>query len=157
MRDDPCAIMETAQRLKAKINRLMEPLAQAEGLTILQCLVLTLLDQGELSVGALSAQTHMGQANTSTLCKKLAHGGYITRTRDPRDARTVLLALTDQGREALGRIHAGLRRYMQAMDSLSPELLGELLRGVRAADILMDHLIEQSEGARNHAEISQHP
>lgn len=148
MRDDPYIIMETGQRLKAKVNRLIEPLAQAEGLTILQGFVLTLLERGEMTVGALSAQTHMGQANTSTLCKKLAHAGYITRTRSPRDARTVILALTDRGREALEHFRAGMQRYMQTLDSASPALLEELLRGIRAADILLDQLIEQSEGAQ---------
>lgn len=157
MPNDSLLVMETFERLKGKMNRLVEPLAQAEGLTFLQGYVLAMLGQGEMSVGALSSRTKMGQANTSTLCKKLEQAGYLIRTRSSRDERTVLLSLTERGRAAQEHMQMGMKRYQQALETFSPELMAELLRGVRAADLMMDYLLNQNEGAKNHAEAIQYP
>lgn len=148
MPNDSLLVMETFERLKGKMNRLVEPLAQAEGLTFLQGYVLVMLGQGEMSVGALSSRTNMGQANTSTLCKKLERAGYLVRTRSPRDERTVLLSLTERGRVACEHLQMGMKRYQRALDGFPPELMAEVLRGVRAADLLMDYLLNLDEGAQ---------
>ena len=83
------------QRLKGKMTRLLEPVLQGEGLTLLQGYVLLLLDRsGGLTVGALSQETGMSQGNTSNLCKRLECSGYLERARDFRDERVVTLSLT---------------------------------------------------------------
>lgn len=148
MQEDSIVMMDRFQRLKVKLNRLVEPLAQTEGLTTLQGYVLTLIGRGEMSVGALSLQTGMGQANTSTLCKKLEQGGYITRTRGPKDERTVLLNLTERGRKAFLQIQNGIEGYKRELDAVSPEGFAEVLRGICTAEKLIDHLLDQIEGAQ---------
>lgn len=66
-----------------------------------------LLAQEEtMTISALSERAQMGQANTSTLCKKLERSGYLTRTRGEQDERIVTLALTGDGRQALDRTGA---------------------------------------------------
>ena len=96
------ATVEVFQRLKGKMTRLLELALQDERLTPLQGYVLMLLAQEEtMTISALSERAQMGQANTSTLCKKLERSGYLTRTRGEQDERIVTLALTGDGRQAL--------------------------------------------------------
>ncbi len=140
MCDRGLVIMEVFQRLKGKMARLIEPLVQSEGLTPLQGYVLLLLEQEELTVGALSERTHMGQANTSTLCKKLERGGYLVRTRSDRDERIVTLSLSDRGRQALERIGERLSRYYDMLEQLPHPVKEDIRRGIEAADYAMDYL-----------------
>ena len=140
MCDRGLVIMETFQRLKGKMARLIDPLVQSEGLTPLQGYVLLLLEQGELTVGALSERTNMGQANASTLCKKLERGGYLVRTRSVKDERIVTLSLSERGREALEHIGAGLGRYYDMLEQLPDPVKEDIRRGIDAADYAMDYL-----------------
>ena len=132
------------QRLKGKMTRLLEPVLQGEGLTLLQGYVLLLLDRsGQLTVGALSENTNMGQANASTLCKKLERGGYLIRTRSEKDERIVNLSLTDKGRQALERVEERISQYYGSLERL-PAWVGEdIRRGIEAADYAMDYLQNQ--------------
>lgn len=143
MPDQGLAIMEVFQRLKGKMARLIDPLVQSEGLTPLQGYVLLLLEQGELTVGALSERTQMGQANTSTLCKKLERGGYLLRKRSDKDERIVTLSLSGKGQEALERIGARLARYHDLLEQLPGPVKEDIRRGIEAADYAMDYLQNQ--------------
>lgn len=146
MPDQGLYVLSVFQRLKGKMTRLIEPVVQAEGLTPLQGYVLMLLSQGELTVGALSELTNMGQGNTSSLCKRLERSGHLVRSRNPRDERTVTLSLTQQGQDTLGRIQRRFARYGQALEGLPEAVKEDLRRGVQAADVMMDYLQHQFEG-----------
>lgn len=142
-------ILTFFQRMKGKLDRLLEPLAQAEGLTALQMLVLLHVAKGVNTVGAISGQTRMGQANASTLCKKLEQAGYLCRSRSARDERVVVLTLTELGRESLGRIQARIARYEKMLEGLPEQVMEELVRGKRAADLALDYLSEQIKGEQD--------
>ncbi|MFF2117304.1 MarR family winged helix-turn-helix transcriptional regulator [Kitasatospora sp. NPDC058184] len=58
----------------------------------------TLAEQGPLSIGGLAAGTETTGAATTQLVNGLVAAGYVTRTRQPEDKRSVLVALTDTGR-----------------------------------------------------------
>ena len=79
--DERISILAVFQTLKAKTARLVEPIVQAEGLTALQARVLLQLSYHDATVGDISEITCMGQANASSLCKKLEQEGYLTRSR----------------------------------------------------------------------------
>ena len=79
----------------------------------------------------------MGQANTSTLCKKLERSGYLTRTRGEQDERIVTLALTGDGRQALDRTGARLARYSALLERLPASVKEDIRRGV---DYLQDQI-----------------
>ena len=89
---DRISLLTVFQTLKTKTARLLEPIVQAEGLTPLQASVLLQLVQKDAAVGDISEVTCMGQANASSLCKKLEQGGYLTRSRDRADGRVVTLS-----------------------------------------------------------------
>lgn len=138
------------QQLKVKMGALIDPVVQAEGLTPLQACVLLMVARGDAgAVGELSEKLQCGQANTSTLCKKLEKSGYLTRARNPRDERMVTLTLTGQGQETLARIQARFRRYEQMLEQMDPQVREDLCRGVAAANRALDYLNSQIKGEQN--------
>ena len=134
------ATVEVFQRLKGKMTRLLELALQDERLTPLQGYVLMLLAQEEtMTISALSERAQMGQANTSTLCKKLERSGYLTRTRGEQDERIVTLALTGDG----------LARYSALLERLPASVKEDIRRGVEAADYALDYLQDQIKGEQD--------
>ena len=144
--DSRISFLTVFQTLKTKTARLLEPVVQSEGLTPLQASVLLHLAQQDASLGDISGVTCMGQANASSLCKKLEQGGFLTRRRGAPDGRVVTLSLTPMGRETVGRIQARLDRYLELLDTLPNGTHEELRRGFEAADQMLDYLIEKTKG-----------
>ncbi len=143
---DRISLLTVFQTLKTKTARLLEPIVQAEGLTPLQASVLLQLVQKDAAVGDISEVTCMGQANASSLCKKLEQGGYLTRSRGRADGRVVTLSLTPEGRAAAGRIQAKLNQFLELINALPAELRGDLMRGLQAATQMLDYLFDQTKG-----------
>lgn len=134
------------QTLKTKTARLLEPIVQAEGLTPLQASVLLQLAHRDAAVGDISEATCMGQANASSLCKKLEQSGYLTRSRGRPDGRVVTLSLTPKGRETADRIQRRLNHYLELLNALPSGTKEELKRGLQAANQMLDYLFEQTKG-----------
>lgn len=89
-----------------RMMRLHKPFLEPLGLTFPQYLViLELLDEAPLSVGALGTRLGMDTGTITPLLKRLQASGMVTRTRDASDERRVLIDLTAQGR----RIEAEVR------------------------------------------------
>lgn len=146
--DEPgrISILTVFQTLKTKTARLLDPIVQAEGLTPLQASVLLHLARQNAAVGDISDVTCMGQANASSLCKKLEQGGFLTRSRGAPDGRVVTLSLTPKGRETAGRIQRRLDYYLELLGALPPGTKEELYRGFQAANRMLDYLFEQTKG-----------
>lgn len=140
------SILTVFQTLKTKTARLLDPVVQAEGLTPLQASVLLQLSWQDAAVGDISEVTCMGQANASSLCKKLEQGGYLTRSRGASDGRVVTLSLTPRGRETVQRIQARLDRFLELLNELPPGTKEELERGFQAANQMLDYLFEKTKG-----------
>lgn len=140
------SILTMFQTLKAKTARLLDHVVQAEGLTPLQACVLYHLYQQDAAVGDISDLAVIGQANASSLCKKLEQEGFLTRTRRASDRRVVILSLTPRGRETVERLQARLNHYLDLLNALPTDAKEELIRGFRAANQMLDYLFEQTKG-----------
>ena len=140
------SILAVFQTLKAKTTRLLAPLVQAEGLTPVQVRVMLQLFCQDATVGDISEQTGMGQANTSSLCKKLEKEGFLNRRRTCPDRRIVTLSLTPKGREAMVRIQKKLDHYLELVNARPREEQAELVRGLNAIEQMLDYLFEQTKG-----------
>ncbi len=82
-----------------RMVRLHKPFLEPLGLTFPQYLViLELLDNAPISVGALGARLDMDTGTITPLLKRLDVAGVVTRTRDSADERRVLVELTPRGR-----------------------------------------------------------
>ncbi|MFD4660640.1 MarR family winged helix-turn-helix transcriptional regulator [Kitasatospora sp. NPDC058444] len=94
----------------------------------------TLAEQGPLTISRLAAATETTGAATTQLVNGLVTAGYVTRTRQPEDKRTVLVALTDTGRarhdqrqQALTEaLHTDLNDYDDAALDRATEVLRRL-------------------------------
>lgn len=139
-------VLDVFQQIKIKMGRLLEPLAQEEGLTPLQGLVLLQVSRGETTVGDISQQAHMGRANASTLCKKMEQAGYLTRKRSQRDERVVILELTAQGAETLERMQKKLARFEVLLEQMPAQIKKNIIQGLNAANQALDYFTEQTKG-----------
>jgi DNA-binding MarR family transcriptional regulator len=54
-----------------------------------------------VSTGALARATYIGYATLTGILDRLEEHGYVTRTRDPADRRTVILNMTKDGEKLL--------------------------------------------------------
>lgn len=140
------SILTVFQTLKTKTARLLDPVVQAEGLTRLQACVLVHLSRRDITVGDISEVTAMGQANASSLCKRLEQEGFLTRSRDSADGRVVNLSITPKGREMAERIQRRLNGYLELLNALPAGTKEELAQGFRAAERMLDYLYEQTKG-----------
>ncbi len=147
--EERISILAVFQTLKAKTARLLEPVVQAEGLTPLQARVLLQLCRRDAAVGDISEISGMGQANASSLCKKLEKEGFLTRRRSCPDRRVVTLSLTPRGREAMDRIGKRLDHYLALVNARPQEEQQELIRGLRAVERMLDYLFEQTKGGQD--------
>jgi DNA-binding MarR family transcriptional regulator len=101
--------MSDSQRILDSIRRLVRMLrvsdrqAQAElGVSGAQLFVLTELGKTPaLSLNELAARTLTDQSSVSVVVTRLVEAGLVTRDRDERDARRLVLHLTRSGRALL--------------------------------------------------------
>ncbi|MBF6177421.1 Organic hydroperoxide resistance transcriptional regulator [Nocardia otitidiscaviarum] len=143
--DDPlrldrqvCFALAVANRSVLAVYRpLLEPL----GLTHPQYLVmLALWGESPMSVKAIAEAIELDSATLSPLLKRLETAGLITRRRDRRDERTLLVDLTERGR--------AMRREAERIPPAVVERLG-----VSLADLeqLRDVLTRVNKAARRAA------
>ena len=103
MEDDPllldrqiCFPLYAATNL---LTRLYGPVLKPLGLTYPQYLVMLVLwEQEPQTVGALGQRLHLDSGTLTPLLKRMEVAGLLTRTRDPKDERRVLIKLTATGR-----------------------------------------------------------
>ncbi|MFF0498721.1 MarR family winged helix-turn-helix transcriptional regulator [Nocardia aobensis] len=133
-----CFALAVANRSVLTVYRpLLEPL----GLTHPQYLVmLALWGEAPMSVKAIAEAIQLDSATLSPLLKRLESAGLITRRRDPRDERTLLIDLTEAG--------WALRRQAER---IPPAVVRRL--GVSLADLeeLREVLTRVNEAARRAA------
>ena len=81
-----------------EIVRLYKPYLDPLELTYTQYIVLLLLwERGSATVKALGEALWLDSGTLTPVLKKLEERGLVTRARDPRDERSVVIALTPQG------------------------------------------------------------
>jgi DNA-binding MarR family transcriptional regulator len=103
--------MNDSQRILDSIRRLVRLLrvsdrhAQADlGVSGAQLFVLTEIGKTPaLSLGKLAARTRTDQSSVSVVVTRLVEAGLVTRDRDERDARRLVLHLTRAGRAMLNK------------------------------------------------------
>ncbi|GFN32808.1 MarR family winged helix-turn-helix transcriptional regulator [Paenibacillus xylaniclasticus] len=82
-----------------EMTRLYRPFLDELGLTYTQYVTLLVLwEHDNVSVKQLGEELLLDSGTLTPLLKKLEAAGLITRTRDVKDERSVLVELTEQGR-----------------------------------------------------------
>lgn len=92
----------------SKIEAIRGEFGKLIGLTGIEytCLIATayLREREVVYVNSLADHLHLSGAFITLQTNKLAKKGYITKTKDPEDARRVLLDVTEQGYAALASL-----------------------------------------------------
>mgnify|MGYP001815307017 CR=1 FL=1 len=123
---------ELRQAILCDFERLMEHIAQWRQVGLLdvdvtmpqaRCLMFVGL-RPALPISALASHLRIGLPAASGLVERLVEAGYVERSVDPLDRRHHLLTLSERGRALVDRFH-----------ELSSERLGDLLRGLSAAEL----------------------
>ncbi|MGI9001031.1 MAG: MarR family winged helix-turn-helix transcriptional regulator [Pseudonocardia sp.] len=118
-----CFALYTASRAMTSCYR---PLLEAIGLTYPQYLVMLVLwERGDTTVTGISHALQLETGTLSPLLKRLEGTGYVTRTRQVGDERSVLVSLTPAGR-ALEAQAAGVQRRMASASGLTRAEIVEL-------------------------------
>jgi DNA-binding MarR family transcriptional regulator len=158
--------MSDSQRILDSIRRLVRMLrvsdrqAQAElGVSGAQLFVLTeLAKTPSLSLNDLASRTLTDQSSVSVVVTRLVDAGLITRDRDARDARRLVLNLTRSGRALLE--HAppvAQERLLAVFDRLSDDerkrfadTFEEIVDDIGGDDGPAPMLFEDDPAARQH-------
>jgi len=86
--------------LSREITKRYQPHLKQLGLTYTQYItMLALWEADQVTVKQLGARLMLDSGTLTPLLKKLESMGHLTRSRDPSDERSVIIALTDQGRK----------------------------------------------------------
>ncbi|MFJ4185146.1 MarR family winged helix-turn-helix transcriptional regulator [Kitasatospora sp. NPDC089509] len=94
-----------------------------------------LAETGPLPIGRLAAATETTGAATTQLVNGLAAAGYVTRERPEGDKRSVLVALTDAGRQRHRERQAALT------EALDAALAHHDVQALEAATDVLRHLV----------------
>jgi DNA-binding MarR family transcriptional regulator len=120
-----------------------------EGISLPGMLILnSILRDGERRLGELAEQLDFTSGAITALCDKLEAGGYAVRKRSPEDRRSVVLDITEKGKELLARTR-GTGSYM--IDKLFGSFTREELE---AQSKFYSKLIEQLDGFAE--EVARH-
>ena len=104
-------------------------------------LTLLLQARGPCAVGEAAARLGVSHPAVLQVVGAMEARGLLTKTRDPQDARSSLLALTPQGARAAKKVNAVSRRVDAAAKALLAEAAPDLLKNL---DALEDALGERS-------------
>lgn len=107
MMSDSARVLDAIRRLVRHL-RLADRAAQSElGVSGAQLFVLAELGKTPaLSLNDVAARTRTDQSSVSVVVSRLVDAGLVTRDRDLRDARRLVLDLTPEGRAVLDRAPA---------------------------------------------------
>src|SRR5919202_2864651 len=136
---------DLATRLRTAIVRTNRRLRQEGGAGLsptLSAALGTIGRHGPLTPSELAERERVQRPTATRLLAKLEAPGYVTRTPDPADGRSSLVALTPAGRALLDEIRTRKDAYLaRRLRTLSAEERATLRR---AADILERMLDERA-------------
>lgn len=119
---DSQRILDSVRRL-VRLLRLSDRAAQTElGVSGAQLFVLHELGKTpSLSLSDLAERTRTDQSSVSVVISRLVEAGLVTRDRDRRDARRLVLTLTKNGRAVVDKSPpAAQERILEALERLQP-------------------------------------
>lgn len=108
-------------RASRAVIRSYGPALDALGLTYVQYLALLVLwQEAPLPVGSIGARLHLETSTLTPLLKRMEESGLVTRTRDPKDERRVLIDLTPEA-WAMRERARGVPEQVSSCFALAPD------------------------------------
>ncbi|WP_072805965.1 MarR family winged helix-turn-helix transcriptional regulator [Rhodococcoides yunnanense] len=125
----PIEVLARIVRISSKANHLLDATLVPMGVSRAEFDVLSALRRAgrALRASEVTSVTLLSGASTTKISERLVKEGLIERLRFERDARVVLLELTDTGRELVDRVFpVRLERDRELLDGLDPDELRTL-------------------------------
>lgn len=152
------AALRSLRRILRAADRSGRRVASVTGLTPSQLLVLQEIDRRqEATPSLIASQLRFGQATVTNIVDRLEQFGLVTRQRNERDKRQILLRVTDAGHDVLlsapdllqqqfRERFTALPDWEQAMILAALERLGALLNAtdIDAAPLIDAGIIDRS-------------
>lgn len=124
-------LLDAARAVEARAEHALEEVGLS--LAKLGALRHLVLATEPLTLSQLAERHCCGKSNMTQLIDRLEADGFVARTVDPSDRRSVIASLTPQGRAAYERASELLAEHEQALDArLGSGPRAELARGLRA-------------------------
>jgi len=121
------------------VSRTYKPMLDQLGLTYTQYLVIsTLWEEDRLPISSIADRLSLESSTITPLVKRLEAAGTVTRERNPKDERQVIVSLTAKGRD-LEKKTACLTQSLLERSGLTPDQLIKLNGQVQK---LRDALLE---------------
>jgi DNA-binding MarR family transcriptional regulator len=132
--DAPAELAELLTRVSWRLKKNERQELTPFGLTFAQARALRVLGAtGAMRIGDLANLLEIVPRSATTRVDGLEEAGLVTRSMDPTDRRSILVAATKQGRELVARLAAERRAGAETLFApLSAEDRGELLRLLRS-------------------------
>jgi DNA-binding MarR family transcriptional regulator len=106
------------------ITKAYQPLLQALDLTYPQYLVFLLLwEHGQLTVKELGEKLLLDSGTLTPLLKRMEQKQWLSRRRDPRDERSVIIELLPEGRALEARAGSIPERMLDKMQMSEAEIM----------------------------------
>lgn len=83
-----------------RVARLLEARLTYLDLSAGEAMVLATLGERALTMGGIQSALHIGASTATSLVTRLERAGRVTRRRNPEDARSIVVELTDAGLQA---------------------------------------------------------
>lgn len=133
-------LTEMIERIFRAAQRLVRVECDDVVLTPPQTFLLRALDvQGAMTLGDLRWHFNAAQSTMSEMVGRLARSGYITKKTDPKDRRSVKIAITAAGRAVMQARHQEMkRRHRAVFEALGPEDQERFLGAFETIVELMD-------------------
>ena len=126
------AVARTARRLRQEAGGGLSPTLTAA--------LASIENHGPLTPSELADKERVKRPTATRLIGTLEENGYVTRTSDPSDRRSSLIAITPEGRELMRTLRTRKDAYLaQRLSKLTAEERETL---ARAADLL-ERLLEE--------------
>jgi DNA-binding MarR family transcriptional regulator len=139
------ALIELLWNINRKLAKRLTPLAQKEGLSITELVVLRKAHKaGTWRVTALAEELCVPPSTLTGVLDRLVEGGWLERDRDPDDRRAVVVKGTEKLDDLMrSLLHASSRILERALKTL-PHVTRERLAGDLASVL---QCLEQEERA----------
>lgn len=118
-------------QVKAGMQKFIEPILQAEGLSMIQAYILIGISEGTVTnISSLCKELGINQGNVSTMCKQMEKAGLINRIRSIEDERIVTLSLTEQGKNKIQRLNTTSDDLNTVFEQVPIEKLDAIINGM---------------------------
>lgn len=140
-------IMKSFREINRGFFHLLNEETEQIGVTVMQFKVLrTLQEEPNISLGELADRLQVGNSTMSGIVERLVKAGYLLRERSEDDRRTLLLRLTEEGKERQNQTYDIFMKRMSKILEIPDKEIEQLLQ---LHHLIIEKIKPNGEGMKN--------